>query len=93
MLDKIIVFCMAKKVIMYTKQICPYCVKAKRLLDKIGADLQEIDISDSPDIRQRMIELSAGKKTVPQIFIGGKHIGGCDDLYAIGEDRLKEMIK
>ncbi len=84
---------MTKKVTIYSKQVCPYCVKAKRLLDKVGADYNEIDISQSPELREQMIHDSGGKKTVPQIFIGAKHIGGCDDLYEIGEEKLKEMIK
>ncbi len=70
---------------MYKTPVCPYCVKAKALLSQKGvADkVQEFDISSDPALLQEMLEKSGGRKTVPQIFIGDKHIGGCDDLYAL----------
>ncbi len=67
----------------YTTPICPYCVKAKDLLKKKGAIWQEIDVSVSADVRDAMIEKAGGRRTVPQIFIHGTHVGGCDDLYAL----------
>lgn len=71
------------QVIMYTSQICPYCVKAKSLLKKKGVEVTEIDISKHDDLRNEMILKSGGRRTVPQIFINGIHVGGCDDLYAL----------
>ena len=70
------------KIIIYTTKTCPYCVKAKMLLQKKNVQYQEIDASDE-QVREDMIKKSGGKRTVPQIFINGKHVGGCDDLYAI----------
>ena len=70
------------QVIIYTTKTCPYCVKAKMLLQKKDAKYQEIDAS-SDKIREELIQKSGGKRTVPQIFINDKHIGGCDDLYAL----------
>ncbi|MFM7631151.1 MAG: glutaredoxin 3 [Alphaproteobacteria bacterium] len=75
-------------IVIYTKAICPYCVRAKALLTKKGATFQEIDITDKPALRTEMIEKAKGRTTVPQIFIKGKHIGGCDDLHAL-EDQGK----
>ena len=67
----------------YTTNICPYCVRAKALLKRKGALFQEINVSDNEALREEMIERAGGRRTVPQIFIAGKHIGGCDDLYAL----------
>lgn len=70
----------------YTTQICPYCVRAKRLLDKKGATYVEIDVSGDQALRDAMTKRAGGARTVPQIFIGGKHVGGCDDLYELEAD-------
>ena len=70
------------EIIIYSKDPCPYCVKAKMLLQRKGKKFQEIKILDDKT-REEMIEKSGGRKTVPQIFINGKHIGGCDDLYEL----------
>lgn len=67
----------------YTTRVCPYCVRAKRLFDKKGVSYREIDVSDDDALRDGMVSRAGGLRTVPQIFIGGKHIGGCDDLYAL----------
>ena len=68
---------------MYTTQVCPYCVQAKALLKQRGvAQIDEIRIDLNPTERDRMIELT-GRRTVPQIFIGQTHVGGCDDLMAL----------
>jgi glutaredoxin 3 len=67
----------------YTKGWCPYCSAAKKLLDDKGAAFTEIDIEKKPEARAEMIQKAKGRSTVPQIFIGEKHIGGCDDLYAL----------
>jgi glutaredoxin 3 len=75
-------------IVVYTKATCPYCVRAKALLAKKGAAFQEIEITDKPALRTEMIEKANGRTTVPQIFINGRHIGGCDDLHAL-EDQGK----
>ena len=71
-----------QKIIIYTTTTCPYCVRAKALLDRKGATYQEINVED-PSIREEMIQKAGGRKTVPQIFIGDFHVGGCDDLYEL----------
>ena len=68
------------KVEIYTKFLCPYCTRARGLLAGKGATVKVIDIEARPDQRAVMIERS-GRSTVPQIFIGERHIGGCDDLH------------
>ena len=76
----------------YTTNICPYCVRAKQLLTTKGLDWTEISVEDA-DERTKMIERANGKRSVPQIFINNKHIGGCDDLYALErEKKLDELL-
>jgi glutaredoxin 3 len=69
------------KVTIYTTMFCPYCVMAKRLLAKKGAEFQEIDVTMRGDLRTQMTERAGGRSTVPQIWIGDTHVGGCDDLH------------
>jgi glutaredoxin 3 len=70
---------------MYTTQVCPYCVRAKALLKQRGvAQIEEIRVDLDPVQRDHMIELT-GRRTVPQIFIGTTHVGGCDDLVALDQ--------
>ena len=71
------------KVRIYTTPICPYCVRAKSLLKKKGADVEEIDVFMNCEARTEMESLTQGRLTVPQIFIGKTHVGGCDDLYEL----------
>ena len=71
------------EVTIYTKPFCPYCADALDLLERKGVTFKEIDISGQPEKRAEMIQRSGGRMTVPQIFAGEKHIGGCDDLYAM----------
>jgi glutaredoxin 3 len=71
------------KIKIYTTPICPYCVRAKALLKKKGATFDEVDVFMDADARQEMEDKSNGARSVPQIFIGEKHVGGCDDLYAL----------
>ena len=66
----------------YTSVSCPYCVQAKRLLDRKGVPYEEIDVTGDPDRRAQMIEAS-GRRTLPQIFIAEQSIGGFDELYAL----------
>jgi glutaredoxin 3 len=70
-----------RSVEIYTTQICPYCAMAKRLLQKKGVAYVEIDVGRDPSLREAMIQRAKGQRTVPQIFIGGTHVGGCDDLH------------
>ena len=70
-----------KNVEIYTTPTCPYCIAAKQLLRKKGVNYSEIDVSRDPDQRMAMIKRAMGSRTVPQIFIGGQHVGGCDDLH------------
>ncbi|MBX3453071.1 glutaredoxin 3 [Ferrovibrio sp.] len=67
----------------YTTMLCPYCARAKALLERKGAAFNEIDVSYDPATRAKMTELSGGRTSVPQIWIGETHVGGCDDLYAL----------
>jgi glutaredoxin 3 len=70
---------------MYTTQVCPYCVRAKALLKQRGvAEIQEIRVDLDPVQRDQMVSLT-GRRTVPQIFIGDTHVGGCDDLVALDQ--------
>lgn len=71
------------KVEIYTKMFCPYCVRAKALLEQKGIEVREIAIDRGGDPRQAMIQRSGGRMTVPQIFIDGHHVGGCDDLFEL----------
>lgn len=70
-----------KQIEIYTKPTCGYCRMAKRLLQEKGASYTEIDLASNPEKRNEMIQRARGSSTVPQIFIEGDHIGGCDDLY------------
>lgn len=77
----------------YTTEVCPYCVKAKKLFQKKGVEYTEIDVTTDDGLRQYMTNRSGGRRTVPQIFINGTHVGGCDDLYALDkEGRLDPML-
>ena len=67
----------------YTTPWCPYCIAAKRLLTEKGADFEETDVARDSALRAEMMQRAAGRHTVPQIFIDGRHIGGCDELYAL----------
>ena len=76
------------KIIMYTTSFCPYCIAAKRMLKKKNAKFTEINVTDQ-HIRDAMIKKANGRHTVPQIFIGERHIGGFDDLSEL--DALGEL--
>ena len=67
----------------YTTRYCPYCVNAKALLKRKGVDFTEIDVGRDWGRRSEMVERAHGRVTVPQIFVGSVHVGGCDDLYAL----------
>ncbi|QAY78883.1 glutaredoxin 3 [Sphingosinicella sp. BN140058] len=77
------------RVEIYTKFTCPYCFRAKRLLDEKGVTYEEYEVTQIPGKRDEMLERSNGRHTVPQIFIDGRHIGGSDDLHEL--DRQGEL--
>lgn len=80
-------------VTMYTTAVCPYCIRAKQLLKARGVDrIQEIRIDADPQERMKMMERT-GRRTVPQIYIGDTHVGGCDDLVALdGQGGLVPLL-
>jgi glutaredoxin 3 len=75
-----------KPVRMYTTPICPYCVRAKSLFRKKGVEVEEVDVLMDMDAREEMQNKSGGARSVPQIFIGETHVGGCDELYALEKE-------
>ena len=75
-----------KPVRIYTTPICPYCARAKSLLKKKGAEVDEVDVFMDEAAREEMEAKSGGARSVPQIFIGDTHVGGCDELYALEKD-------
>jgi glutaredoxin 3 len=83
-----------KPVKMYTTAVCPYCIRAKQILKAKGVDaIEEIRVDMQPDERLKMMEIT-GRRTVPQIFIGDTHVGGCDDLIALdGRGALLPLLK
>lgn len=77
----------------YTTPTCPYCIAAKKLLTQKGAAFEEISVAGDPGGRAAMTARAGGRTTVPQIFIDDRHIGGCDDLYALdGEGGLDALL-
>lgn len=72
-----------KRVLIYTASLCPYCHLAKELLRTKGAVYEEIDVTGKSALRAEMAAKAGGRSTVPQIFIGETHVGGCDDLYCL----------
>lgn len=78
----------------YTSPYCGYCIRAKSLFSKKGVPFEEIDVAGNEAVRAQMVDRAAGRRTVPQIFINGAHVGGCDDLYALdAAGRLDPMLK
>ncbi|NHR05687.1 glutaredoxin 3 [Chromobacterium haemolyticum] len=81
-----------KPVTMYTTAVCPYCIRAKQVLAAKGvADIKEIRIDLDPVERDKMMDLT-GRRTVPQIFIGDAHVGGCDDLVALNQAGKLDLL-
>jgi glutaredoxin 3 len=82
------------EVIMYTRKFCGFCSAAKSLLKSKGVKFKELDGTFDVKIKQEMVQKSNGGKTFPQIFIGDKHIGGCDELHALDRSgKLDPMLK
>jgi glutaredoxin 3 len=71
------------KITVYTKPFCPYCTRALGLLSAKGAEITEIEAAFDPALRKEMLERAGGAATYPQIFIGDRHVGGCDELMAL----------
>lgn len=69
-------------ILIYTSATCPYCIRAKGLLSQKGVPFQEISVDGKPEVRADMAQ-KAGRTSVPQIWIGDRHVGGCDDLFAL----------
>lgn len=81
------------EIIIYTTGYCPYCTKAKELLEKKAVSFTEIRVDIQPELREEMMTKS-GRHTVPQIFINGQAIGGCDDLYALDKQgKLDQLLR
>jgi glutaredoxin 3 len=81
------------KVEIYTTEFCPFCVRAKSLLKKKGVAFEEIDVSDDSELREKMIERAGGRRTVPEIFINGRIVGGYDELKALDDaDELDPLL-
>ena len=81
------------RVEIYVKTTCPYCIRAQRLLDSKGVGYQIYVLDFGGPQRQEMIQRANGRMTVPQIFIDGRHVGGCDDLFALEyEGRLEQLL-
>ncbi len=81
-------------VVIYSKDYCPYCVRAKQLMETLGQDYNEIDLGKNPELVMEVVQKSGGMRTVPQVFIDDKHIGGYDDLAALHEKgELEPLLK
>ena len=80
---------MSAKVLMYCTAACPFCQAAERLLVEKGAAIEKVRVDLQPELRAEMTKKAGGRRTVPQIWIAGRHVGGCDDLYEL--DRKGEL--
>ncbi|MEM7724900.1 MAG: glutaredoxin 3 [Cyanobacteria bacterium P01_A01_bin.45] len=84
---------MTAKVEIYTWSTCPFCIRAKGLLDKKGVEYKEYCIDGDEEARAEMSERASGRSSLPQIFINDSHIGGCDDIYALeSRNKLDELL-
>ena len=81
-----------KTVEIYTTPFCPYCSKAKSLLKRKNVAYKEIDVSDDHRLREAMTKRAGGRTSVPQIFVGAIHVGGCDDLHALENKRQLDAL-
>lgn len=82
------------RVEIYTTMLCPYCWRAKKLLEEHGATYKEVDVMCDGGLRTEMRQRAGGRTSVPQIFINGQHVGGCDELYALDRaGKLKPMLE
>jgi glutaredoxin 3 len=79
------------EILIYTTKICPYCIMAKRLLDKKGAVYTEINVDNNPELRVEMMQKTQ-RRTVPQIYIGELHVGGFDELHALDQQKKLDPL-
>jgi glutaredoxin 3 len=79
------------EILIYTSSLCPYCVMAKRLLDKKGARYTELNVDRQPGLREEMMRKTQ-RRTVPQIYIGDYHVGGFDDLYTLEQQKKLDAL-
>jgi glutaredoxin 3 len=79
------------EILIYTSTFCPYCVMAKRLLDKKGARYTELNVDRQPGLREEMMRKTQ-RRTVPQIYIGDYHVGGFDDLHALEQQKKLDAL-
>lgn len=80
-------------VTVYSSPFCPFCTRAKKLLSDKGVDFDEIDVFSDMSRKNEMVDRASGKRTVPQIFVGEVHVGGCDELYALeSQGRLDPLL-
>ncbi len=84
---------MAAKVEIYTWSTCPFCIRAKTLLNKKGVDFIEYSIDGDEEARDKMAHRGDGRRSVPQIFINNAHVGGCDEIYGLeSQGKLEELL-
>jgi len=81
-----------KKIEIYTTNYCPFCVKAKSLLKKKNIKFSEIDVSNNETIREKMTAMASGARSVPQIFVDNVHIGGCDIIYKLDQEKKLDKL-
>jgi glutaredoxin 3 len=82
------------RVEIYTTMLCPFCWRAKKLLEERGATFREVDVMCDGGLRTEMRQRAGGRTSVPQIFINGQHVGGCDELYALDRaGKLKPLLE
>jgi glutaredoxin 3 len=74
------------QITIYTKPYCPYCIRAVSLFEKKGVEFTEVEAAFDPEKRKEMVQRAGGRSTFPQIFVGDRHIGGCDDMMALEYD-------
>ncbi len=80
------------KIEIYTSRLCGFCARAKLLLEQKGLEYEEINVDESPDQKELMVDRANGVQTVPQIFINDVHVGGCDDLYGLEAEKKLETL-
>lgn len=82
------------KVQVYTTPYCPFCVRAKMLLERRGVEFEEIDVSGDPELRTKLVEMSGGRRTVPEIFVNDRIIGGYEELRALDDaGKLDDLLR
>ena len=82
----------ARKVVIYTARSCPYCHAAKKLLQSRGVSYEEVDVSADDAMREKLVQMTGGRETVPQLFIDGQSIGGYDDLVRLIEEGGNTLV-